>query len=498
MKTKKSILIICFAVAFYTVAYCQDSNERPDPSVELPLRSSEPIDSIIEDLKEFIPDYIHTKNIPGVQIALIQKGKVAWSGGFGVTNTITDKPVTPNTLFEVASNSKVVTAYMALRLVDEGKISMEKPLHSYLGEEWLPPSEYRDSIKLNHVLSHTSGLAKTTKEILFKPGTAYFYSANGLVFTKEVLENVTGESFDELAKRLVFDPLGMTNSSFSRKPELIPLNANGHINALVPVGLFTVLFTSVFIIVVLVGTAVVRLSTLSWKLKRLHVVVFILISIFIPVLALFVILGRNSLIEFAWICTTCGFVFTGLFFLCFYSGRKFILKTFISRKVLYRFLSFVWGLLITVIILFFSAKISNLPVPRWPGYKPGPAGTLRTSAQELALFMIELSNPKFISPETAEYIRTPQIKLSNSLSWGMGPGILYSNEGYALWQWGQHIDFQSIMIIYPEQEFGAVVCTNNDLLKPDVALEIAHHALGGIIEPVRSAVHLQYDYHVNN
>ena len=139
-------------------------------------------------------------------------------------------------------------------------------------------------------------------------------------------------------------------------------------------------------------------------------------------------------------------------------------------------------------------KINNIPVPKKTNYDTMPSGTIRTSAQELALFLIEISNPQFLKTETAEHLRTPQVKLSNNLAWGMGPGILYSEQGYALWQWGQHIDFQSIMIIYPEHEFGVVVCTNSDLLNPDVAVEIAHHALGGIIEPIRKAIHLEYNY----
>jgi len=151
-------------------------------------------------------------------------------------------------------------------------------------------------------------------------------------------------------------------------------------------------------------------------------------------------------------------------------------------------------LIIIIIILFFSIKVRNVPVPKWPNYKASPAGTLRTSAQELAQFLIEVANPRHLKTNTAELLRTSQIKLSDNLAWGMGPGILYSEQGYALWQWGQHIDFQSIMIIYPEHEFGVVVCTNNDLLNPDVAVEIAHRAIGGSVEPLRMAIHLQYDY----
>ncbi|MEN8193767.1 MAG: hypothetical protein ABFS12_13175 [Bacteroidota bacterium] len=109
-----------------------------------------------------------------------------------------------------------------------------------------------------------------------------------------------------------------------------------------------------------------------------------------------------------------------------------------------------------------------------------------------------VANPKFLKVETAEALRTSQIKLSDNLAWGMGPGIFYTEQGYALWQWGQHFDFQSIMIIFPEHEFGVVVCTNNDLLNPDVAYEIAYRALGGVIQPLLGPFHLQYDYKEHN
>ena len=74
------------------------------------------------------------------------------------------------------------------------------------------------------------------------------------------------------------------------------------------------------------------------------------------------------------------------------------------------------------------------------------------------------------------------------------PGIQHSPEGDALWQWGQAFDFQSVMMIYPELGYGAVVLTNSDALKPDVAIDIAHRALGGSVEAIRDASHLAFNY----
>ena len=197
-------------------------------SLVYPIHRSDPdIDSVIADLQTFIPEYIRSHNVPGVGISLVKNGSIVYNDGFGVSNSIKKTPVTANTLFEVASISKVITAYIALRLVDEGSITIDKPLHCFLKEEWLPPSQFRNSIKLTHVLSHISGLSKTSREIKFKPGTAYYYSANGFNLTKEVMEQVTGETLEELATRLVFEPLGMKNSSFARRDDLVNITSNG-------------------------------------------------------------------------------------------------------------------------------------------------------------------------------------------------------------------------------------------------------------------------------
>jgi CubicO group peptidase (beta-lactamase class C family) len=83
------------------------------------------------------------QGVPGVAIALVRDGRVVWAEGFGVTNVLTGKPVTPDSTFKVASNSKVVTAYIALRLVDQGMLALDEPPNGYLSEPFLPQEEYR-------------------------------------------------------------------------------------------------------------------------------------------------------------------------------------------------------------------------------------------------------------------------------------------------------------------------------------------------------------------
>jgi CubicO group peptidase (beta-lactamase class C family) len=186
-----------------------------------PLRLTESTEVIVSDLESFIPQYMREQGIPGVAVALIREGKVVWRNGFGVGNILTRQSVTSEMLFEVASNSKAVTAYIALRMVDEGSLSLDEPLNNYLPEPWLPPSEYIDTISLRHVLSHSSGLGHGTasRDNLFAPGRGYSYSAVGFQYLQAVIEHITGRSLEKVAREMVFSPLGMSSSSFINRPD---------------------------------------------------------------------------------------------------------------------------------------------------------------------------------------------------------------------------------------------------------------------------------------
>jgi CubicO group peptidase (beta-lactamase class C family) len=464
---------------------------------EPPLRLSEPTEVIVTDLEDYIPDYMHEKNIPGVAIALIRDGEIVWTEGFGVANAITRQPVTAETPFEMASNSKVATAYIALRLVDQGKLSLDEPLNAYLSEPWLPPSEYRDTITLRHVLSHSSGLGKIGRESLFAPGRGYYYSGSGLLYLQAVIEQVTGQSLEDIGQEMVFVPLGMSSSSFVNPTEITPRTANGHVRAFVPAFLFTVPFVASLVIVGLLGLFILRIRTDQWRPTRWIVIGTCAAAFVLSLLPAFVLLGEIGWLEFAWLIALCGLILAIAFALALFAGRVIILRLSPERPRKLTVLIVVLSVLIVVVLACSQAK-SNLPVPKWPATHADAAGSVRATVGDMAAFLIELSDPQYLNAEMTRQLQTPQVRLSNDLSWGLGPGIQHSQQGDALWQWGQHIDFQSVMIIYPEHGFGVVVCTNNDLLSPDVAIEIAHRALGGKIKPIRQAIHLEFNYGEGN
>jgi amino acid transporter len=218
------------------------------------------------------------------------------------------------------------------------------------------------------------------------------------------------------------------------------------------------------------------------------------VAFVLSLLPAFILFGLSSLLEFAWLIAICGLSLTVAFTLIFLAGRIIIVRLTPKRPRPRLILSIIWSVLILTGLVLFTSNLINLPVPKWSQTEAQAAGSMRATVGDMTAFLLELSNPQHLSPEMATQMQTSQVRLNSDLSWGLGPGIQHSRQGDALWQWGQHIDFQSIMIIYPEHNFGVVVCTNNDLLNPDVAMEIAHRALGGKIEPIRRAIHLEFNY----
>ena len=154
------------------------------------------------------------------------------------------KPVTPNTLFQVASMSKWVSAWGVMALVENGKIDLDEPVSAYLTRWQIPPSEFdTDGITVRRLLSHTAGFSdglgyggfapgeqlQTLEESLTRaadavpirsmtvghePGEKYAYSGGGYTLLQLLIEEVTGLGFETYMRQTIFEPLGMTQSTF--------------------------------------------------------------------------------------------------------------------------------------------------------------------------------------------------------------------------------------------------------------------------------------------
>jgi CubicO group peptidase (beta-lactamase class C family) len=132
---------------------------------------------------------------------------------------------------------------------------------------------------------------------------------------------------------------------------------------------------------------------------------------------------------------------------------------------------------IVVALIGISARTVG-PIPGLVSPPPSAVGSLTTTAPDLAAFLAEVAAPHLLGAEIAEELRTVQIAINDNFSWGLGVGIQHSDRGDALWQNGVTPSFRSLMVIYPEQQWGVVVLTNSDD-GSQVAHDVAAKALGG-------------------
>jgi len=194
---RTSVLAGCLAVA----ACGRPAPQPPQVSAAAPDTAA---------LQRIIPEILRVSGVPGLAMAVVDHGEVVWTGAFG---NVKD----PETIFEAASLSKPVFAYLVLRLVDRGMFDLDRPLAELLEYPRAAGDPRYRRITGRMVLSHGTGFPNWGGEQLtlaFDPGTAYGYSGEGFVYLQKVLEHATGRSLEQLARAEVFEPLGMRHSSY--------------------------------------------------------------------------------------------------------------------------------------------------------------------------------------------------------------------------------------------------------------------------------------------
>ncbi|HEY7567602.1 MAG TPA: serine hydrolase [Gemmatimonadaceae bacterium] len=171
-------------------------------------------------------------SVPSLSYAIVDADKIT-TRSVGVRKAGESERATPDTVYAAASLTKAVFSYVFLGLVNEGLLSLDKPVHEYLP---LPnPEDARsNTITARHLLSHSGGWRNwrnNTSTVLtadFEPGSRWSYSGEGFFFLQRIVEKLTGKSVPFLARERVFDPLGMKRSSFVGLAELEPFQATGH------------------------------------------------------------------------------------------------------------------------------------------------------------------------------------------------------------------------------------------------------------------------------
>jgi CubicO group peptidase (beta-lactamase class C family) len=193
--------------------------------------------SRIASLEEDIPKLMDENKVPGLSLALIEDARVAWARGFGVRDRDTGFRVDPNTVFEAASMSKPVFAYVVMKANENGVLRLDIPLVKYTRERFIEGDPRLDLITARHVLSHTAGFqdirsAKNPLKIHFNPGEKWMYSGEGYYFLQSVMTGLTGRvnrracsrfeagfevcatDFDAYMKTHLLAPFGMNRSGY--------------------------------------------------------------------------------------------------------------------------------------------------------------------------------------------------------------------------------------------------------------------------------------------
>ncbi|HEX2276029.1 MAG TPA: serine hydrolase domain-containing protein [Candidatus Tectomicrobia bacterium] len=210
-----------------------------------PSQASPPVQSVLDAA---LPPLMERARVPGVALAVVEAGDVAWVRGYGWADAQTRQPVTAHTLFQAASISKPVSAWVAMRLVEAGTLDLDRPVAHYLTRWQLPASPFDPrGVTLRRMLSHTAGLSipgylgfapgqrvqpleesltsaadaaggEQPLAVIFPPGQEWHYSGGGYTLLQLIVEQVTGQAFAGFARRTVLEPLGMRQSTFEEPP----------------------------------------------------------------------------------------------------------------------------------------------------------------------------------------------------------------------------------------------------------------------------------------
>lgn len=201
----------------------------------------------VRQLTEFVHVNAERSGVPGAAVGLWADGKELFAC-HGVTSVENPVAIDPHTLFILGSVTKTYTATALMRLVHQGVVDLNAPVRLYVPELALADAKAAEEITVLHLLNHTSGLdwridvdtgegddalareihAMQKCTLIAAPGTRFSYSQAGYDLLGRLIERCTGTTYERAMDTLVFSPLGLTESFFSRDDIMTRRFAVGH------------------------------------------------------------------------------------------------------------------------------------------------------------------------------------------------------------------------------------------------------------------------------
>jgi CubicO group peptidase (beta-lactamase class C family) len=209
--------------------------------------------ALVTKIEAAITQTMKRSQIPGLAIGIIKDGQVVYSKGFGLAEVDTDRTATPETVFQLGSDSKMMVGIAIMQLKEQGKIDLDAPVTTYLPYFQLADERYKE-ITIRQILSHRSGLPYSTGygydfytsdyqspeydeqalerhvrnlaqvKLRSAPGKQMQYSDLGFEILGDVIDKVSGQSFEAYTQEHIFAPLGMQHTTFlvqEVSPELL-------------------------------------------------------------------------------------------------------------------------------------------------------------------------------------------------------------------------------------------------------------------------------------
>jgi len=193
-----------------------------------------------DSLNHYLPKLMDKAKVTGLGIAIFNQNKVVYQHTFGYADGVKKTALKATANFYGASLSKCIFTMMVMKLVEEGKLDLDKPLQQYLPKpiyEYNKQTRWHDDysslkndslyqkITARMCLDHTTGfpnwrwdVADQKLKVLREPGSRYSYSGEGMVYLQVVLEKMTGKSLEQMADEMIFGPLHMKNSAYTFLP----------------------------------------------------------------------------------------------------------------------------------------------------------------------------------------------------------------------------------------------------------------------------------------
>jgi len=272
---KKKVIFMTVALICVFLATATMNCRGDRPVAQVAARRIDKVENGLVELDLANMNYAHPEKrmklsermarykVPGVSIAAIENNKVEWTKAYGVLSVESGVPVTTESLFEAASTTKLLTGAIVFHFVERGWLDLDEDVNSYLQSWRIPGSEFtrKQKITLRRLLTHQSGINRpdggfsaaegrepTLLQILegefpaqnrpviveYVPGSKWQYSNMGYVVIQQIVEDVLGKPFAEVARETVFEPLGMNSSTLvyplsaeDRKKEAVPHDEEG-------------------------------------------------------------------------------------------------------------------------------------------------------------------------------------------------------------------------------------------------------------------------------